>query len=249
MKNIKEKKLKEKDFKENNINNGFFAENLSIKEALQKIDDYRNNFNEKKEIKSNKIILDISKNLNVIDINDTFKLLEENYQLAHEVLSERTAKHSEISKSVKRQLNYIGFVYYIWNPDNLNIKVIPLIYAFPILDIVNLKEFYYLQKPTMFIDGKPIWFVIRGIPISIEFKLKNVSYKDGQTESLNNFLREIEIKGYKPEEIKAKLQSMYAVYLFGKKHLSIKDYLFFILIIIVIGLIEYLIISSMYSVI
>ncbi len=193
-----------------------------------------------------KVTLNTSKTLSNQDLFTTFEILEKNYEIAHEILSERTSKHSEISKNVKRQLKYIGFVYYIWNPENLNIKVIPLMFAYPILDIVNLKEFYYLQRPSLFIEGKPIWVIIRGIPVSVELSIKEVSMKNNQYISLDNMIRKIELKGYTPAEIRAKLESMFATYLFGKPHWQLKDYLMFILILIICGLIEYLILSGIF---
>lgn len=222
--------------------------NLSTKEAIKEIENYRETYKDKKTV--NRVILDTTKELNLLDIYDTFEILENNYPLTHEVLSERTAKHSEISKNVKRQLKYIGFVYYVWNPENLNVKVIPLLFAYPILDIVNLKEFYYLQRPSIFIEGIPIWIIIRGIPVSVELNIRNVKLTDDNgnriSKKVDDFIREIEVKGYSPDEIRAKLESMFATYLFGKPTWTLRDYLMFALILIVCGLIEYLIISSIF---
>jgi len=203
--------------------------------------------NKPKEV--NRVILNIPNQISNLEIDLSKKstnkkeleylvnYLESNYSLSHEVLSEHTSKHSDISKNVKRQLKYIGFVYYIWNIKNLNIKVIPLIYAYPVLDIVNLKEIYYLDKPSLFIDGIPIWTVIRNNPLSFEMDLVS---KDG-------YFSDMTIHKYTSQEIRAKLKSGHSTYIFGKPSLTLREYIIFILILGIGQLLQYVILFTIFT--
>lgn len=161
--------------------------------------------------------------------------------LESEILSSHTSEVADLSKDVKkymnRQLGYLGFVFYVWNPKNLNIKIIPLTKINPILDLVNVKEFYFLYRPAMFIDGKPIFLIIRGIPFSFELQL----LKDD-----SNLVKQIELKGYSSSEIRALLRSGYTTYLFGRPSLSLAQLLYLVFLIITICLVEYIILGAIW---
>lgn len=193
----------------------------------------KNTLSEYKNIDLDKI--DLGK-LNINSIKEQFiDFLEAN--LKTEVLSEKTSELSDLSTDVKRQsTGYVGFIFYVWNPNNLNIKIIPLREINPVLDIVNLKEMYFLYRPALFIDGNPVFLLIRGIPISFELKLiKN-----------DNVIKEIELDGYTASEVRAKLRSGYTTYIFGKPSLSLQQLLFIIFLIISLLLLEYIIISTIF---
>ena len=174
--------------------------------------------------------------------NNFYDLLKGN--LESEILSSNTSEIADLSKDVKkymnRQLGYLGFVFYVWNPKNLNIKIIPLTKINPILDLTNVKEFYFLYRPAMFIDGKPVFLVIRGIPLSFELKL----LKDD-----SNMVKQIELDGYSASEVRALLRSGFTTYLFGKPNMSLTQMLYFIFLVISIMLVEYIVLSTIFMVI
>lgn len=201
--------------------------------ANKEIDSIRSSENSDTQITKVDLKLDsIDKNLSR---KEMIQLLARN--IKSEILSDKTSEISDLSKDVKRQLGYIGFVFYVWNPNNLNIKIIPLTNVNPVLDITNTKEFYYLYRPALFIDGKPIFLIIRGIPISFELKL----IKDN-----SNLIQSIELAGYTPQEIRAKLKSGHSTYIFGKPNLSLSQLLWIIFLMVSICLIEYIVISSIF---
>ena len=181
-------------------------------------------------------------------LNDIYSYLKGN--LESEILSTKTSEIADLSKDVKkymkRQLDYVAFVFYIWNPKNLNIKIIPLYRINPILDLVNLKEFYFLYRPAMFIDGKPIFLIIRNIPLSFELNLLSKKEKDKNGNQID-IVKNIELNGYDSSEVRALLKSGFTKYLFGKPSFSYTQVLYLVFMIITICLIEYIVISTIYG--
>lgn len=186
--------------------------------------------------------LDLDSNLNDISLdkikyNQFVDLLKGN--LESEILSSKTSEISDLSKDVKkymnRQLGYLGFIFYVWNPKNLNIKIIPLTQINPIVDLSNVKEFYFLYRPAMFIDGKPIFLLIRGIPLSFELNiLKNTE----------NIFKEIQLSGFTSSETRALLKSGFTTYLFGKPMITLNQLLFLTFLITTLMLAEYIILRT-----
>ena len=214
----------------------------SMKESIEKFAKENSNLVVKQNLdldsKESSLESDL-KNLNKDKLNDFVNLLKGN--LESEILSSKTSEISDLSKDVKkymnRQIGYLGFIFYVWNPKNLNIKIIPLLQINPILDLSNVKEFYFLYRPAMFIDGKPIFLLIRGIPLSFELNI----IKD-----TNNMLSQIQLAGFTAQETRALLKSGFTTYLFGKPMLTLNQLLFLVFLFITCQLIQYIVLTSIF---
>jgi len=145
-----------------------------------------------------------------------------------------------------------GFVLYVWNERNLNCKLVPLPKIRSVLR-VNQDETFEIGKPSLVIDGKPLFIVVRGIPYSITVELRDIAL----------FLRELkfnesEIKekipvdttmlvqeGYSASEIDAKIHSVYTQRMFRAPRFTMQNVIIVLLTIVSSCMITYMI-TSMY---
>lgn len=63
-----------------------------------------------------------------------------------------------------------GILFYIWNPKIMTADMKDLPYIEPTLRLRSTSETFALREPSMVIKGKPVWFVVRGIPYSLELR-------------------------------------------------------------------------------
>jgi hypothetical protein len=122
----------------------------------------------------------------------------------------------KIRYNAKKQMAFAGYVLYIWNPNKLECKLLPLTEIKPTCRINSTAETFQLGKPAMFIDGKPLFVLIRDIPYSIELELL--------TDKTREYIKE---KGYSASEIDAKINSVYTNRIFRSKRLNKTDFIIF----------------------
>ena len=180
---------------------------------------------------------------------------------------------AKIDNSVKKFLSFAGYVLYIYNRENMNCKLIPLPRIEPTLRIRNTGEVFQLGNPSFYLEGKPLFIVVRGIPYSIEFGLTTVKElfinfletfsKNDEKEMkikgidlfklLANIKKDeededktlIALRGYSSDEIDAKIHSVYTQRVFRPPKLSVQSIVLIILFVITSCIITYMI-SSMY---
>lgn len=133
-------------------------------------------------------------------------------------------------EKLKRKMKEIediqGYVHYVFDLDKWESEMIPLPKIKPILERKAYNETYRLDKVAYYLNGKPVFLIIRGVPFSLEI------------EETNTVLR---IKGYSADEINAKINSIYVNSIFRKGSLQFKDYLVLLLSNIITGLVVYII--------
>lgn len=120
-----------------------------------------------------------------------------------------------------RELAFAGYILYIWNPEKLECKLHPLTEIKPTCRVNSTSETFQLGKPAFFIDGKPLFVLVRGIPYSIELKLLDKKER-----------KRLDEKGYSASEIDAKVNSIYTNQIFRAKRLNKNDIIIFVLSII-----------------
>ncbi|HEC92910.1 MAG TPA: hypothetical protein ENI51_07980 [Candidatus Atribacteria bacterium] len=133
---------------------------------------------------------------------------------------------------LKRALSFAGYVLYCYNPQNLNFKLIPLPRLQSTLRIKNTGEVFNLGKPSMYLEGKPLFIVVREIPFSIDLELdKNRLYE----------------KGYSASEIDAKIHSIYTQRIFRPPRITFQAVILIILTILTSCLITYMLTAMYYN--
>jgi len=133
----------------------------------------------------------------------------------------------KVKAKARESLALGGYLLYIWNPEKLNCKLFPLPEVKSTVRISSYSETFQLGKPAMFLEGKPLFIVVREIPYSIELELID-------NDERNKLLTE---KGYTPSEIDAKINSIYVNRIFRAKRLSRTDIIIFGLSILATALI------------
>lgn len=131
--------------------------------------------------------------------------------------------------------DYVGFVYYFWSASTMNFKIIGLKNFYPIFDLINTQEKYYLDKPTMITNDIPIYWIQKGIPFTIETRIKK------QLLELN---QEVFENGYNADLISAMSKSSHWINVYGKEKWTFKFISFLLTIILCVCLIEYIVLSN-----
>lgn len=187
------------------------------KSKITKITDSFDNFPDLKDIKS---------------FYDIVSLLKESIKMDN-IKSELGL--SDLSDNVKETLErtdiYQAYVFYIWNAQNRNIKIIPLPNMNPLMDLVKMREIYLLHRPALFIDNKPIYIIVKNIPFSFELQFID-------KENLEGLLK---LKIPSATEVRAILKSIYVISIFGKPLFTMKHALIIILLLTTTHLIHFLI--------
>jgi hypothetical protein len=96
------------------------------------------------------------------------------------------------------------------------------------LEISRYGETYDISKTAFYIDGKPVFLIIKDIPMSLEFK------------EFDKKAKSFELKGYSAAEINSRINSVYVNTIFRKGNLQFKDYLVILLSNIITGLVVYI---------
>lgn len=133
---------------------------------------------------------------------------------------------NKIKEKMKNIEEIAGYLHYIFDREKWESRLYPLPLIKPSIELREFSETYALDKVAYYLDGKPVFLVIRGIPYSMEIE---------QTE------KNLTLKGYTASEIQAKLNSVYVNNVFRKGTLQFKDYLVLILSNVITGLSIYII--------
>ena len=124
-------------------------------------------------------------------------------------------------QKLKGFFSFKGFGIYIYNLETMASEIIPLPKIPPILRIKSSQELIALGKPTMTLEGKQVFFMVRGLPYSIESKIEPQKITDddikylksiGLTKNQLDTMTErffFTMKGFSASDIDAKLNSIY----------------------------------------
>lgn len=134
-----------------------------------------------------------------------------------------------LKQKVKKKIEEIEdikcFIHYVFDVDKWESRLFPSKEIKPIFESKSFKEIYYLDKVCYYLDGKPVFLVVRGVPYSLEFaKLQE----------------NLTIKGYSASEIEAKINSIYVNSVFRKSAFTFREYLSWLLSLLVCGLSVYI---------
>lgn len=132
----------------------------------------------------------------------------------------------KIREKLKEIESIEAYAHYVYDRDKWESRLIPIPKIKPILEIKSANETYSLDKVAYYLNGKPVFLLLRGVPFSLEIQ---------ETEKI------LTMKGYSASEINAKLNSIYTNHVFRKGSLQFKDYLVLILTNIITGLVVYII--------
>lgn len=134
--------------------------------------------------------------------------------------------------------NYVGFVYFFWSAETMNFKIIGLHSINPIFELVNVKQSFYLIKPAMITNDCPIYFCFDKIPFSISFNIIDDMIELSNYCLLENITSDL---FYAMEKNKNYIR----VYGFNK--IPTRIYIWFLLILSVFGMFEYILLQSIFS--
>lgn len=123
-----------------------------------------------------------------------------------------------------------GFILYIYDINHFETRLIglPSLGSFVVLKEYN--ERFDTAEPAFYLDGKPVWLCIRGIPFSLEFE-------EIDKQKVKNMM----VKIPSSSEIESKAKSLYTRMIFGKKMVDNSYYLISLLLCVITGLVVHLI--------
>lgn len=172
--------------------------------------------------------------------------------------------------------DFRGYVLYIYDSEKLEGKLYPLPRITPTLRIKETAEIFSLDFPAFYIEGKPVFFVFRGYPLTIGFDFKTafkIGYwcdecskmfnpNDKEIVEFNNslicglcgkkldkieFKPHLAEKSYSASEIDAKVTSIYTNRMFRQSAITTNVVIAFILSIIVAILITFITMNTIYQ--
>lgn len=139
---------------------------------------------------------------------------EKNLKNAYDILNIKSIDDIyDQDRSIRTTKDYKAFVYYFWNPENMNFRIIGLHEVNPLFEIMDTKELYFLDKPTMSTLGKPIYWITKGIPFSRE-----IHHIEQEESDLHEFC----MKGYNAAELRAMVDSAQFIRIYGKQRLPFR---------------------------
>lgn len=103
-----------------------------------------------------------------------------------------------------------GFLLYFFDVEHLESELIPLTEIPSTIRLKKTQEVFELAEPAIFLSGKPVFFVVRGNPLSLTVDMAETQLKK---------------KGYSASEIDARIESIYTNQLFRRKFVS-KEWIF-----------------------
>lgn len=172
-------------------------------------------------------------------ISELLKIYNErNIKNAYDILNiESLDDIYDQDKGLRFVKDYKAFVYYFWNPENMNYRIIGLRNVNPLFEIIETKELFFLDKPTMSTLGKPVFWLIKGVPLS-----QKISF----SKDYNTMSTQFTVQGYNASQIYAMVKSPLFMSIFGKHQIPLKTYLLFICMEIITILICYIFFSTIF---
>lgn len=197
------------------------------------------------EATKQKVVDEISELLKDVNINDfeirekkikEIGILLEAYNRQYrtkitDVLRQEFLQLSDLNRALLNDKNYIAFAFYFWNIDDMNFKIIGLTEVIPLLEVIETREIFYLDIPTMSTNGQPIFFLIRGFPISTKIKFDQKS---------KDMFEQFQIQEIKPDVLRALIDSEQFIGMFGKHKIPPR----FILIVALVMILEFFVIFT-----
>ncbi len=137
----------------------------------------------------------------------------------------------------KFEFEYQGFILYIFDIRKMECRLKGLPKLASHITYSETNEKFQLDKPSFFLNGKPVWMVIRNFPLSIDFEDMN----------LDSEISKLKFRLPTASEIEAKTKSLYAKMIFGKKMIDSTYFLISFLLCVLVGLVVHLIDRIMFS--
>jgi len=137
----------------------------------------------------------------------------------------------DINKALDKSENYLAIVFFFWSIDTMNFRIIGLTEIIPLLEIIDTRELYYLDVPTLSAYGIPVYIVIKGITCSVNMDFKY---------NLENSVAEFKAKGISPDVMRAMTDSVQFLKIYGKQRITTQ----FIVIVVLLMIIEFFIVFT-----
>jgi hypothetical protein len=133
-----------------------------------------------------------------------------------------------------------AYAIYFFDREKYAFEIHPLPSIKPVLHLKSYNERYSLDKVAGYLQGKPCFILLRGIPFSVEIE-ECSDLVNEEIDPNNPHKKMLRFKGYTASEIDAKIGSVYTNSVFRKGSLGFKDYVVMILTNVITGLTVYLI--------
>lgn len=122
-------------------------------------------------------------------------------------------------QKVKRQVEYKAYAHYFYNDKHLESTIFPIPVITNNFRLKSTQETFSLGKASYYLNGKPVYVLVRKIPFSIPFRLRySKRYK-----------MVLQDKGYTSDQIDAILNSIHVNHIFRAKRLTTQDLLLWLL--------------------
>lgn len=190
------------------------------------------------------LLLDIQKATKVKDVKDIKEKIgnlltvhnNSEFKNAYSILrSQNELGITDLEGGMYKESSYIGYVFFFWNIKHMNFRIIGLTEITPLFELKETNELYYLHIPTMSNKGIPIFWLTKGISLSIELEV---------SEQMDSVINDFRIKGYSPDVIRAMLDSPQFIRIYGKQRISARFIVMVILIMIIEGFAIYTVMSQ-----
>lgn len=143
----------------------------------------------------------------------------------------------DIEGGMYKEGSYIAYIFFFWNIKHMNFRIIGLTEITPLFELRETREMYYLHIPTMSNKGIPIFWLTKGVSLSIELDISN---------QMDSLITEFKVKGYSPDVIRAMLDSPQFIRIYGKQTISAKFVIMVILLMIIEGFVLYTIFNVIF---
>lgn len=190
--------------------------------------------------------IDIEKDIELYkDYKEKIRLLlkiynEKNLKNAFDILNIKTIDDIfSQDKSLKRNIvDYKAFVYYFWDVESNNFSIIGLRHIYPLFEILETQEMFFLDNPTLTTSGLPIFWLVKGVPLAQKI-VKNKDYIEMD--------KLFTLKGYNASQIDVMVKAPLFIRIFGLNKIPMKTWFLIIFINILIIAITVLICHTIYK--
>lgn len=229
----------------------------SDKERKKELQEQLNYIKEllKKQLAKDLVISEIDYIINQITKTDNIKEqneFKEKIRIIIRIYNEKNLKNAfeilnitklddiyEQDKDLKAIKDYKAFVYYFWNPKQMNFRTIGLTEIYPLFEIIETQELFFLDKPTLNTSGLPIFWINKGNPLSQEIEF---------TQDYENMANKFTAKGLNSSQIDAMTKTPIFLRIFGIQKWTFRTFAFVLMLLLIEGLIMYIIFSSIFGV-
>ncbi len=151
-------------------------------------------------------------------------------------------------KRIRVEEEIRGYILYFFDIEKWESNLYPLPRIEPIVKLKKYREIVRLDKVGYYLNGKPVYIVIRSVPFSLEFELSDEEFMNKEIDPskvknesivIDKVPSEIKdnitlrLKDYTSSEIDAKISSIYTNSVFRRSSFNGKDAIFLILSVVI----------------